>query len=129
MSGSKVLIDSNIIIYLSKGVLEIEEITNHYDELCISIITYMEVLGFQFSDQEELETTKNLLNHFKIIYINREIADNVISIRQKKAIKLPDAIILATAILLEGDLCTRNESDFLNISENIKIVNPFKQPA
>jgi predicted nucleic acid-binding protein len=44
MSGSKVLIDSNIIIYLSKGVLEIEEIANHYDELCISIITYMEVL-------------------------------------------------------------------------------------
>ena len=126
MNGRKVVLDSNIIIYLSKGQLNIEDIVERYDELCISIITYMEVMGFQFSDEEERQIIQNLLDHFAFIYINAEIVECVISIRKEKKIKLPDAIILATAKVLNCDLLTRNVRDFQDIVEGVDIIDPFK---
>lgn len=127
MNGHKVVLDSNIIIYLSKGVLNINDILENYDELYISIITYLEVLGYQFTDEEEKEIIKNLLDRFEMINIDPGIAGNVLSIRQKKKIKLPDAIIMATAMFLGCDLLTRNVDDFANIDEDINIVNPFEK--
>ena len=128
MNGRKVVVDSNIIIYLSKGELDIGDVSEKYDDFYISIITYLEVLGFQFKDKGEMEIIKELLSNFEMININPEIAENVISIRQQKKIKLPDAIILATAQFLGCDLLTRNVKDFLNVVEGINIVNPFEEP-
>jgi predicted nucleic acid-binding protein len=126
MNGNKVVLDSNIIIYLSKGLLNIEDISPRYDTFYISIITYMEVLGYQFSDEGEKEIIKELFGNFEIIYINSEIAENVILIREHKKIKLPDAIILATAKFLDCPLMTRNIDDFQDILEEVDIVNPFR---
>ena len=91
----------------------------------ISIITYMEVLGFSFKDSDELIIIKELLNFFKILDINLDIANCVIEIRQKRKIKLPDAIILATSKLNFCDLMTRNIEDFQGIIDSIKIINPM----
>lgn len=124
MNGKKVLLDSNIIIYLSKGSLDVDEILIDYDEFFISIITYMEVLGFQFDNQEEKELIEQLLAQFVIIQLGMEIAKEVISIKQKKKIKLPDAIIFATAKKNDCDLMTYNVDDFKNIDETVKIVKP-----
>ena len=124
MNGNKVLLDSNIIIYLSKGSLDIDEILIDYDEFFISIITYMEVLGFQFDNQEGKELIEQLLEQFVIIHLDMEIAQEVISIKQKKKIKLPDAIIFATAKKNDCDLMTHNIDDFKNIDETVKIVKP-----
>lgn len=124
MSGRKVLLDSNILIYLSKGTLEIEAVFNAYDEFYISIITYMEVMGFKFDDEKELAVVKALLDNFHMININPEIAEIVIAIRQKKRIKLPDAIILASAIFLKCHLLTKNVNDFQGIEECVMIVDP-----
>ena len=86
----------------------------------------MEVLGFKFTDEEELEIIKVLLANLEMININLEIAENVISIRQKKKIKLPDAIILATAKFMNCDLLTKNVKDFLNVLEDVNIVEPLE---
>lgn len=127
MNGHKVVLDSNIIIYLSKGILSFEDIQTNYNDFYISIITYLEVMGFQFSNEKEREIIKDLLNSFKMINIDPEIAEKVLVIRQQKKIKLPDAIILATAKFLNCDLLTRNVSDFSNITEGINIVDPFEK--
>jgi len=119
------ILDSNIIIYLSKGILNSEEILNRYDYLCISIITYMEVMGFKFRDKEELEIIKELFDHIEMINITLEIAEDVIAIRQQKKMKLPDAIILATARYTSCDLLTANIKDFSNIGHGVNIVDPF----
>ena len=128
MSGHKVVLDSNIIIYLSKGLLKIEDIADRDDDIYISVITYMEVLGYQFSDLAERKIIKEFLDNFEILYINSEIAENVILIRQQKKIKLPDAIILATAKYLNCPLMTRNVEDFWDILAEVNIVNPFDVP-
>ena len=124
MNGDKVLLDSNIIIYLSKGSLDIDKILIDYDEFYISIITYMEVLGYQFENQKEKELIEQLLDQFEILHLDMEIAKEVISIKQKKKIKLPDAIIFATAKKNECDLMTYNVQDFINIDRKTNIIKP-----
>lgn len=127
MNGHRIILDSNIIIYLSKGLINIEDLFDKYDEFYISIITYMEVMGFQFSNQEEKNIVKGLLNKFEMIGINLEIAEIVISIRERKRIKLPDAIILATAKYKNCDLLTRNVRDFSNVEEAVNIIDPLSR--
>jgi predicted nucleic acid-binding protein len=72
MNGRKVVLDSNIIIYLSKGQLNIEEIVERYDELCISIITYMEVKATYTSSPLNISTLidKFIFYFFPFNYIS-----------------------------------------------------------
>ena len=123
MNGNRALFDSNIIIYLSKREIPLS-ILDQFDEIFISVITYMEILGYNFGNPEEEIFIKDLLAVFKIIYIDQKIADTVVKIRKKKRIKLPDAIISATAISEGLYLVTRNVEDFHDI--DVKLTNPFE---
>jgi len=122
VTGNKALLDSNVIIYLAKREMPLE-IIDQFDDICISVITYMEILGFSFFDQEEEKYIKELISIFNIIYVDQKIADITIDIRKRKRIKLPNAIIAATAISHDLQFVTRNVADFENI--NVKILNPF----
>jgi len=119
------LVDTNIIIYLSKRKLQLEQITSIGVSLSISVITYMEVLGYRFENDLEKRTIEKLCDLFPVIGLNQEIVDKVISIRQTHKIKLPDAIIMATAIVTDQGLITANVSDFMNIEPQLKIFNPM----
>jgi len=123
VTGNRGLFDSNIIIYLSKRELPFS-IVDQFDEIFISVITYMEILGFGFEDPNEEIFIKDLLSVFNTIFIDQKIADIVVKIRKKKRIKLPDAIISATAISEGLNLVTRNVEDFQDI--DIKLTNPFE---
>ena len=126
MNGNKVLFDSNIIIYASKGLIDIQKILNEYSEYFISIITYMEVLGYNFVNNEEKEVIEEILNNFTILNVDLEIANIVINIKCTKKIKIPDAIILATAKHHDLELLTLNTDDFKNIDSSVKVVKPVK---
>ena len=122
MNGNSALLDSNIIIYLSKREVPLsflDQFDNHY----ISVITYMEVLGYQFRDSKEEEFIREMIEVFSVLFIDQKIADTAIEIRRKQRIKLPDAIIAATAKVLNLCLVTRNIDDFKKVA--IQIANPF----
>lgn len=123
MTGNRALFDSNIIIYLSKFEIPLS-IVDQFDEIFISVITYMEILGYNFDDLNEEMYIRDLLSVFKTIYIDQKIADIVVKIRKGKRIKLPDAVISATAISNSLYLVTRNVEDFHGI--DVKITNPFE---
>lgn len=124
MSGK--LVDTNILIYLSKKKLEFSIIASPGDNLFISVITYMEVLGYYFESEYEKFTIEELCKHFPVLDINGDIVKKVIDIRQQHKIKLPDAIILATAVINKLELITANISDFINIEPTLKITNPMQ---
>lgn len=67
MNGNNLLLDSNIIIYLSKGLIEPDKILKDYNNFYISIITYIEVLGYDFKDKKERNLIDVLLKIFNII--------------------------------------------------------------
>ncbi|MCP5495453.1 MAG: type II toxin-antitoxin system VapC family toxin [Leptospiraceae bacterium] len=119
----KYLLDSNIIIYLSKETLPIEKVFQNSCEYFISIITFMEVLGHSFVSEVEEEKVKSLISKLNIIYVDQPIALEVVQIRKDKKMKLPDAIIAATAIVKNMSLMTYNIDDFKNI-EKLQIINP-----
>jgi hypothetical protein len=110
MNGNSIVLDSNIIIYLSRDKVSIDDLIK--PDLCysISVITYMEVLGYNFDTVEELETIRALLGFFKIVYIDEKISQKVIEIRAKNRLKLPDAIICATAIVHNAILYSNDKN-------------------
>ena len=122
MNGNSALFDSNILIYLSKKELQFKNF-DKFDKLFISVISYMEVLGFKFRSNEEENFVKELTDLFEVQFIDQNIADKVIEIRKQNRIKLPDAIIDATAAADNLCLVTKNIEDFKNI--DISLLNPF----
>jgi predicted nucleic acid-binding protein len=132
MSGrdmNKYLIDTNILVYFWDGKIPEEEVDKIASILKhsfdISIITKMEFLGWRQLDENGFKKAKEFLERAAIIHLDDNIADLVITLKRYGKIKLPDAIIAATALVNGYVLVTRNEEDFVKISE-LEIYNPCK---
>ncbi|MCE2790459.1 MAG: type II toxin-antitoxin system VapC family toxin [Saprospiraceae bacterium] len=122
------LIDTNIVSdYLSasitqKGMALLDDVMNAIPK--ISIITQIELLCWN-TDQATLQYVKEFINDSIILEINSDVVYHCVSIRNKKKIKTPDAIIAATALGHSYTLITNNEKDFVGI-QGLKVLNPFK---
>lgn len=95
MSGNSLLIDTNIALYLLNGDDTIAEILDGQD-VYISFITELELLGFQELRDEDLLLIQDFLNNCIIVDLNQSIKGITIELKQNNKIKLPDAIIAAT---------------------------------
>lgn len=106
----KAVFDTNILIdYLNGEQQALNEIESFKTPL-ISIITYMEVMVGADSGNEAI--IEKFLKSFQIEKLTKEIADEAIKVRKKLKMKLPDSIIMATAIVNDAMLVTRNTKDF-----------------
>ena len=125
MNGNKAVLDTNIIIFISKKQIDIDKLMSLYDEFYVSIITYMEVYGFEFENETEKVLIDELFDLIEIVNVNMPIAEKVIEYKKnkRKKIKLPDAIILATADFIKADLLSDDWDDFINIDSNVKVLN------
>jgi predicted nucleic acid-binding protein len=125
MNGSKGLLDSNTIIFASKQQIDVEKLLLRYDEFYVSIVTYMEVYAYEFQNVGEKDLIDELFANLEIVGINREVADQAIAYRKNKfkKIKLPDAVILATAKYINADLLTDDWDDFQNIDSSLNVLN------
>ncbi len=126
MNGNKALLDSNVIIDASKGNISLKSIVDKYESLYTSIICYTEIMGYNFKNEQEKSAIEKILQIIPIINLDKEIADTAIKFRKKTKIKLPDALIIATADKISADLITSNISDFNNLTNKINIVVPEK---
>ena len=75
-----ILLDSNTIIYLSKKLIKIDDILEDNTIPLVSVVTYMEVLGYDFKDDSEKNFIKKLFSFLEIVYIDEEIAIKTIKI-------------------------------------------------
>lgn len=119
------LIDTNSIIDFankklpSSGSLFVSKVIDINP--IISIINKIEVQGFADPNNQMIE----LIEASTIIPLTDEMVDETIAIRKIHKIKLPDAIIAATAKTKNLTLITRNETDFDSVS-GLTIINPWK---
>lgn len=104
-----ILLDSNTIIYLSKKLINIDDILEDETTPLVSVISYMEVLGYGFKDNKQKGFIEKLFSFLEIVYIDEEIAKNTIKLREENKIKLPDAIICATSLQKKAKLITNDE--------------------
>jgi predicted nucleic acid-binding protein len=87
------------------------------------MITLMEVYGYEFANSDEEDLINDLFANLDITEVNIKIAKQAIIYRKNKIkkIKLPDAIILATAKFLDAELITDDWDDFINIDNSVVI--------
>ena len=113
MNGIDYLVDTNILIYIIKGHPKVEYFAKS-EILAISYITEMEVLGkYQISESEK-QIIENALEQCYIFGMNAQIKQHAINIKQQIKMKLPDAIVAATAIKNNIPLVTADK-DFRKV--------------
>lgn len=115
--GKGFLIDTNTLIDAQmnklpkKGLKFLANIIN--EKFTVSFITYIELLGYKYAT----EATEQFIALAQVIEIDKNIINLCINLRKSQTIKLPDAIIAATALCLDYTLITNNEKT-LSIVEN-----------
>lgn len=103
--------DTNIVIDALNGVNEADAEFSRYERVLISRITWMEVLvGTEEGD--DVAVRDFLEQNFEIMPIDAVVAENAVKLRRAQRIRLPDAIIWATAQTYGAVLVTRNTKDF-----------------
>lgn len=106
----KALFDTNILVDYLNAVPEARTELQRYTEKAVSIITWMEVLVG--ADQDLEGATHGFLSGFDLVDVDERIAERAVGLRRDHRIKLPDAIIWATAQVHGMLLVTRNTRNF-----------------
>jgi predicted nucleic acid-binding protein len=65
----------------------------------VSVITTMELLGWRGHSEQSRRDAEHLLSGLGEVGLSRPVVDQVIALRSSMAIKLPDAIIAASALV------------------------------
>jgi len=113
-----VVFDTNAFIYFIEGDLRLSEYSN--STIYISEFTEMELKGRFGISNQELQHLNEILSDFIILPFNNEIKERAISIRHKNRFKLPDALIVSTAMWIELPFVTADK-DFKNV-ENLNLI-------
>lgn len=104
------LFDTNILIDYLNGIDSAKNEIARYEQPLISLVTWMEVMAGARADDNA--KVRAFLRRFRCVSINGAVAERTVALRQSQRIKLPDAIIKATAMNESALLITRNTKDF-----------------
>lgn len=107
----KALIDSDVLIDYLQGVPQARKEISRYSELLYSIVSWMEIMCGA-DTQQEIQAAQSLLDSMTCVDLTPDIAAKAVEVRKDSKLKLPDAIILATADRSGCILVTRNTRDF-----------------
>lgn len=121
----KVLFDTNILIDYLNGIPDAAKEIGRYQDKAISLVTWMEVMAGTTA-QDEL-VIKAFLSQFDLLPIDGSVSAEAVAIRRTRRIKLPDAIILATARTTDRVLITRNTRDF-PAGADVDVRMPYRSP-
>ena len=127
--GIKYIWDTNTVIYFLQqqfppAAEKFMDETLKDAQPCISSITEIELLCWKTTSDKDLEVLHNFITDTFVIELEKPVKLKTAEIRKQYKIKLPDAIIAATALVYDLILITRNSSDFKNI-QGLHIIDPF----
>ncbi len=117
------VLDTNILIDYLIGIEEAERALASFTAPAISIISWIEVLAGARDAQDERDL-EGFLARFERMEIDGPLARRAARLRRTHRIKLPDAIVLATAEELGAPLVSRDEKAFAGTT-NLLVV-PYR---
>ncbi len=119
MGRRNALFDTNILIDYLSGVPQARLEIERCSQCAISVITWMEVMaGTTAKDEKQIRA---FLLTFSVLPVIAEVAERAFVLRRQRKIKLPDAIIQATAQQENRLLITRNTRDFPGQDPDVRI--------
>ena len=114
------LFDTNILIDHLNGIPEATRELKRSGDSAISMITWIEVMTGAQTPEEEKILRAFLLN-FESLPVSSAVAERAAVIRRDKKIKMPDAIVLATAEVAGRVLVTRDARDLPAESGGVRV--------
>ncbi|MCE0523281.1 MAG: PIN domain-containing protein [Methylacidiphilales bacterium] len=113
-------IDTNILVDCVHGVEAAIQELARYEKISVSRIVWIEFLtGARTADIEARR--RSMLDDFELLEVDEAVSRETILIRQRTRLKLPDAIVLATARAHGLLFVTRNHRDFPRREPDIRI--------
>ena len=119
MSGNRYLLDTNAIIALLDGNASLLAMLQGASWIGISIISVLEFFAFQNltkKDRQSFSTFQKRVNTIDLTSDQTELITRIVQMRLEYNLKLPDAIILASAAHVRATLVTADQK-LLNISD------------
>jgi len=121
-------LDTNSILYYLKKHKNLSDffisIIQGSEPVSLSVVNKIELLSYSGLQEEDEKQIKEFIQDFKMRELDDEIVDKTIEVRKKYKLKLPDAIIAATAMINNLILVTHNKKDFKEI-RGLKIIDPL----
>ena len=109
----KKVLDTNAILYLLGGKLAQPLPTGAY---FVSVISEMELLSYPSLDEAALNQIRAFLSDVTVVELSEQVRELAIGLRRRHMLKLPDAIVAATALSLQTQLIT-NDVKLLRVPE------------
>jgi predicted nucleic acid-binding protein len=106
----RAVFDTNVLVDYLNGVASAKEELARFEDRGISVVTWMEVLVGAAPAEEA--AIRMFLGGFTLVPIDTDVADEAVRLRRERKLRLPDAIIWATARTQRALLVTRNTKDF-----------------
>lgn len=114
MSGNDFLLDTSVLVGFFAGRSEAHRLLSdngiRITSIAVSQITRIELLASGKLEAEEEAEIRSFLDRVRVIAISQDVEDATIKLRRLKRLKLPDALIVATALVHKLRLMTFDEA-------------------
>jgi predicted nucleic acid-binding protein len=124
MSGSRYLLDTNAIVALLQGNSKLLQLLQNADWIGISIISQIEFLAFSGLSPSDIQVFQQFLQRIEVVSLmagDTVLIQQIIQLRQQYRLKLPDAIVAATALQSNAKLVTADQ-EFAKVS-TLTVIN------
>ena len=119
MNGNRYLLDTNAIVALLQGNADLVKLIQNADWVGIAIISHIEFLAFTGLTEDDKALFQEFLTRVEVIGLaadNLALIEQIIDLRQRYRLKLPDAIIGSISLQNAANLITADQA-FLKIPE------------
>ena len=125
MNGIDYMADTNALIYLLSGDSCMKSYLASY--IGLSVISEIELLSFPGITSSEEQQIRSFIKDCTVLFLTENVKNKTIALRRSYKIKLPDAIIAATAIENNLQLITADKG-FKQIAElDLALIEPEHQ--
>lgn len=118
-----IIIDTDILIDAARCIDDAVNCLQNLEDtssLAVSAVTQMElIVGCR--NKKELKSLENFLQRFEVISVSEQISDTAVNLlkiyRLSHGLLIADALIAASAIVLETRLISKNQKDYRFIGD------------
>ncbi len=103
---SRFVLDTNIILYFLGGRLADPFPSGSY---AISVISELELLAYPGLSSPEEQRVRAFVEDISVTDLTQSVKLHAVDLRKRFGLKLPDAIVAATALALEATLLTNDQ--------------------
>ncbi len=106
VTPDRFVLDTNAVLYLLGGRLAQPLPDGRY---CLSVISELELLAYPDLTLSEEAHIKTFLQDITVVELNSTVKTHAIDLRKRYRLKLPDALIVATALAFNATLLTNDQ--------------------